>query len=528
LATGLRARLDESRRSVRREYAGYLARERGLGTSSIRAYTVFARRFVVEERPRLDWDRLTAAEITSFILHCSRRSSLAGRKLTVTYLRSLLRFLHVRGATAQDLASCVPAVAGWRLATLPKALEVSQIDRLLASFDGSPVGLRDSAIVRLLLRLGLRAAEVAALDLDDVDWRSGELAVQGKDRHESRLPLPPDVGRALAAYLRRGRPRASTRSLFLRSRAPYARICPSAVSRLVQTALRRAGVATGGAHLLRHTVATQLLRRGASLPEIAHVLRHRHIDTTAIHAKVDLDSLGALVRPWQSRSHEPRRPAASRGGLPSRFAAPSVSSCTTRRGSCRISWRSSQPKGSVITTELALRWAQQPPHAAPYWWAKRLSAVRCFAKHHRAFDPRTEVPPPDLILYRAQRQRPHIYTDEEVASLMHAARGLPGALRSDSYATLIGLLAATGMRVGEAIALNDEDLDWRRSLLTVRHAKFQKSRLRPSTSRRSLLFAPTTLDETTCVRAAVARASSSQASAPAYISKTSSACSGGW
>ena len=131
---------------------------------------------------------------------------------------------------------------------------------------------------------------------------------------------------------------------------------------------------------------------------------------------------------------------------------------------------------SVITAELALRWAQQPHHAAPYWWAQRLGAVRCFAKHHRAFDPRTEVPPPDLIPYRAQRPRPHIYSDEEVASLMQAVRSLPGALRSDSYATLIGLLAATGMRVGEAIALDDEDLDWHRSLLTVRHAKFQKSR----------------------------------------------------
>lgn len=134
---------------------------------------------------------------------------------------------------------------------------------------------------------------------------------------------------------------------------------------------------------------------------------------------------------------------------------------------------------SVITTELAARWAQEPPGTSPYWWAKRLSAVRCFARHHRAFDPRTEVPPPDLITYRTPHRRPHIYTDEEVALLMREARGLPGAMRSGSYATLIGLLAATGMRLGEGIALNDEDLDWHRSLLTVRHAKFQKTRLIP-------------------------------------------------
>ncbi len=281
-----------------REYAAYLRRERGLAASTIRARADFARRFVLRERPRLDWAQLSAAEVTGFVLRRSQQSSIPSCKHTVTHLRSLLRFLHVQGATAHDLASCVPAVAGWRLSGLPKALDASQTDALLRSFDRSPAGLRDAAIVRLLLRLGLRAAEVAALDLDDVDWRSGELAVQGKGRHESRLPLSPDVGRALAAYLRRGRPRASARSLFLRSHAPHTQIRPGAVSHLAQTALRRAGVAAGGAHLLRHTAATQLLRRGASLPEIAHVLRHRHIDTTAIYAKVDLDSLGALVRPW--------------------------------------------------------------------------------------------------------------------------------------------------------------------------------------------------------------------------------------
>lgn len=133
-------------------------------------------------------------------------------------------------------------------------------------------------------------------------------------------------------------------------------------------------------------------------------------------------------------------------------------------------------RSSVITTELALRWAQQPSGAGTSWWAHRLSAIRCFAKHHRAFDPRTEVPPPDLIPSRTQRRRPHIYTDEEVAALMREAGGLPGPLRSVTYATLIGLLAVTGMRVSEVIALDDGDIDWRRSLLTVRHAKFQKSR----------------------------------------------------
>ncbi len=282
-----------------REYGAYLRQERGLVAPTIRAYTDFATRFVRDERPRLDWGRLTATEITSFVLRRARQSSSIGTcKLLVTQLRSLLRFLHVRGAIDRDLSTCVPAVAGWRLAGLPKGLEASQIDALLSSFDGSPIGLRDSAIVRLLLRLGLRAGEAAALHLEDVDWRAGELSVHGKGRRQSRLPLPADVGRVLAKYVRHGRPRAGTRSLFLRCRAPYTGMRSSGVSAVAQRALWRAGVLAGGAHLLRHTAATQLLRRGASLPEIAHVLRHRHIDTTAIYAKVDLASLGALAQPW--------------------------------------------------------------------------------------------------------------------------------------------------------------------------------------------------------------------------------------
>jgi site-specific recombinase XerD len=149
-----------------------------------------------------------------------------------------------------------------------------------------------------LLRLGLRAGEVARLDLDDVDWRLGQLTVHGKGQHEARLPLPQDVGRAVVAYLRHGRPSTSTRSLFLRSHAPHTRIRPGAVSTLAQVALRRVGIAAGGSHLLRHTAATEMLRSGASLPEIAHVLRHRHIDTTAIYAKVDIRSLASIARPW--------------------------------------------------------------------------------------------------------------------------------------------------------------------------------------------------------------------------------------
>lgn len=280
------------------EYRTYLRVERGLAEATIHARTVFAKEFAVSERPRLDWRRLTARDVASYVRRRCRRASVPTCKHTVVELRSLLRFLYVQGRTPHDLTSAVPAVAGWRLSGLPRALGAGQIRTLLRSFDGSPLGLRDAAIVRLLLRLGLRAAEVAALDLDDVDWRSGELTVRGKGHRDTRLPLPHEVGRALAAYLQRGRPRASTRSLFLRSHAPHTRIRPGAVSHLAQTALRRAGIAAGGSHLLRHTAATELLRAGASLVEIAHVLRHSHVDTTAIYAKVDVASLASLARPW--------------------------------------------------------------------------------------------------------------------------------------------------------------------------------------------------------------------------------------
>jgi len=301
VAVRARAVVETSIDRLLREYAEYLARERCLSAATIRGYTDFAREFATArfdtESPR--WDQLTPSDIADFVTQESRRWSIGCCKLKVTGLRSLLRYLHVRGDILRNLADCVPAVAGWRLAWLPRALEPDQIDRLLKLGDEpSTIGLRDTAIVRLMIRLGLRAGDVAALELDDLDWRAGEIAVCGKGARESRLPLPHDVGREVAAYLKRGRPTADTRRVFLRSRAPYHGLEPSGVVGAVRHALRCAGIPTGGAHVLRHTAATQMLRHGASLSEIAHVLRHRHLDTTAIYAKVDLAALRTLALPW--------------------------------------------------------------------------------------------------------------------------------------------------------------------------------------------------------------------------------------
>lgn len=284
-----------------REYADYLARERCLSAATIRSLTDSAREFA---RFRFDaespgWDQLTASDIADFVRQESRRCTIGYCKLKVTGLRSLLRFLHVRGHIPRSLADCVPAVAGWRLAWLPRALESDQVERLFHSADQrSTVGLRDAAIVRLLVRLGLRAGEVAALTLDDLDWRAGVIVVHGKGARQSRLPLPQDVGKQLAAYLQRSRPSALTRKVFLRSRAPYHGLEPGGVIHVVKRALRCAGITGGGAHVLRHTAATQMLRKGASLSEIAQVLRHRHVDTTAIYAKVDHAALRTLAQPW--------------------------------------------------------------------------------------------------------------------------------------------------------------------------------------------------------------------------------------
>lgn len=281
-------------------YAAYLARERGLAASTIRGYGDVTRRFIAEMAVgvRLKWTQLEPADITSFVLREARRWSVGQVKHEVTALRSLLRYLLATGRIRTDLASCVPAVAGWRLAGLPKGLRPDQVQRVLRACDPrSSLGRRDIAIVRLLVRLGLRAGEAAALTLDDLDWRAGEIVLRGKGRREGRLPLPSDVGRVLATYLRDGRPRTNSRHLFVGVRAPYAPLTTGGLIAAVRCALDRAGI-RGGTHLLRHTAATQMLRQGASLPEIGHVLRHRHVDTTAIYAKVDFAALRTLAQPW--------------------------------------------------------------------------------------------------------------------------------------------------------------------------------------------------------------------------------------
>lgn len=283
-------------------YAEYLLVGRGLAAETVRGYCNTARAFLAD-RERIAGDlalgALDVVAVNDYLLGRSRRGSIASSKAVVTALRSLLRFLYLEGLIDRDLAVAVASVANWRLASLVRALDADSVARLLGSCDrGTAVGRRDFAILLLLSRLGLRIGEVAALRLDDFDWRAGALVVCGKGSSQERLPLPVDVGEAVAAWLQHGRPECRSRFVFTRARAPHDGLHASALTSVVHRACSRAGLPRVGAHRLRHTAATEMLRAGSSLRDVGQVLRHRSSEITSIYAKVDHRALSAVVRPW--------------------------------------------------------------------------------------------------------------------------------------------------------------------------------------------------------------------------------------
>jgi len=285
------------------EFGRYLAGRRALTGPVITAYQHWAGPFTREvlcAGGACRSGEVTAAEVARFLALRLPAMSRKSAQMTACAIRSLLRYLHAEAVMPADLAGVVPPVASWRLAGLPKALPARQVTALLAACDiTSPAGRRDRAIILLMSRLGLRCAEVAGLLLDDIDWPGGTITVRGKAGRTDRMPLPADVGQALVAYLTDGRrPVAGTRTVFVTVTAPFTSLRPSSVSCVVGRAADRAGLGTVHGHRLRHSAATATLNAGASLEEVAQLLRHAGVATTVIYAKTNQARLAQLARPW--------------------------------------------------------------------------------------------------------------------------------------------------------------------------------------------------------------------------------------
>ena len=292
---------------IQRDYGHFLIHERGFTLGSVAQYVHVARRFLSDRFPdeQLRLPQLCEKDVTDFVTRDSV-AAVRGRRsaqLMTVVLRSFLGYLFQEGRIRTNLAMAVPTVAGWRLPELPRYLEAGQVEKLLRSCDRRrKVGKRDYAILLLLARLGLRAGEVSELVLEDINWDAGELRIRGKGDRVDRLPLPEDVGQAIAHYLQQGRPSCSSRRVFVQCKAPHIGFAspPNAICGIVRGALARAHIQSRhrGAHLLRHSLATRMLNNGGSLAQIGQVLRHQQIQTTEIYAKVDLKALRALTHPW--------------------------------------------------------------------------------------------------------------------------------------------------------------------------------------------------------------------------------------
>jgi len=278
----------------------YLLAERALAAGTVGGYVTHARGFLDGLPCGGGLAGLTAGEVTGAVLRKAGSGvSVSATQYFVSGLRAFLRFCFIEGLLEADLSQATLAVTGRRRSSLPKGISRADAAALLGGCDRRRMlGRRDFAVIITLLRLGLRAREVAGLTLDDIDWRAGELLVRGKGSREDRLPLPADVGEAIASYLRRGRPTSDRREVFLRARAPYEPIASGTVSSTVRRACRRAGIPEVGAHRLRHTTACEMVAAQVPLQQIGQVLRHRSLQSTAIYARVDLDQLRLLAAPW--------------------------------------------------------------------------------------------------------------------------------------------------------------------------------------------------------------------------------------
>lgn len=294
---------------LKQRYIDYLRKERGLTEYSVRVYAPFITAFLNEQVATtggISPDEMDAQVVQDFILNRIRNRSSEYTRLLAIALRSFFRFLYLRKETTIDLSLSIPTVRRWRQAEVPSFLSPDEVECVLSAIDCStPRGRRDHAILLLLARLGLRAGEIVALRLSDIIWRTGEIVVRGKGQTQHHLPLRSDIGEALMLYLTKDRNTCESRHVFLRMPAPRVGLeGPTAIGHIVHEALDRVGLrpqGRGAAHIFRHSLATRMIRNGASIAEISEVLRHRSQSSTQIYAKVDFETLREIARPWPGK-----------------------------------------------------------------------------------------------------------------------------------------------------------------------------------------------------------------------------------
>jgi site-specific recombinase XerD len=291
------------REQIEKDFCRYALQYRGLSASTVRYYMPFVGRFLAESfgAKSIQWEALNATHVTAYVRRHASEHSHSLAQMMVKALRTFLRYLHHQGLIKMDLAICVPKVAQWSFVGLPSFLRADEVQLVLSHCDRqTAAGRRDYAIVLLLAHLGLRAGEVAALTLDEIDWEQGSFGVRNKGGQRTRVPLPEEVGQAIVEYLTTARPSCKDRHVFVRCIAPYRGYASTSISAFATQALARAqiGPPRTGAHIFRHALATEMLRQGATLSEIGQLLRHKHPDTTRIYAKVDLPALRELAMQW--------------------------------------------------------------------------------------------------------------------------------------------------------------------------------------------------------------------------------------
>jgi integrase/recombinase XerD len=281
------------------EFAEYLSSERGLATMTVGAYSSRAARFLSRYAPGGDPGVITPGDVTAAVqADASGLSAGSGQHLACA-LRAFLRYCHVRGLITSDVSAAALGVTGRRVTMLPRGLEPGLVTALLGACDrGGPAGRRDYAVILLLARLGLRAGEAARLRLDDINWRSGEIGIRGKGGRHDVLPVPADVGAAIAAWLRDGRPDVPFREVFTSAFAPARPLAMSSVGWIVRRACARAGIPPCGAHRLRHSAAGAMIGAKVPMAGIAQAMRHRSHAVTAVYARAGIDRLRPLARPW--------------------------------------------------------------------------------------------------------------------------------------------------------------------------------------------------------------------------------------